>query len=245
MEQNLQKTNKEELAKLIPAAGTLILSTEQKNCLYEKTDPKSILVRPDGLIYMPWYEYAKRLNSAFTPFGWVLIPLQEPKIDGNFVYWWFALVVNGILCGSAIGGQEYIPSNQTMNWGDCCEAAKSNALMRICKELGMFLELWDKEFGDKWKNEYAFISGYEIKGDKKLPRWKKKTGTEESKSEEPAEEQKPTLENIKKIIDQHAKEPDIKKMKANMDMVYNAVKSTYPDMEKEILQYITEKLNAN
>lgn len=234
--------SKSELAKLIPNVGSIQLTDIQKKTLYEDINPETIMIRPDGLIYIPWYVYAKRLNEAFTPFGWALIPLQEPKIQGNFVYWWFSLVVKGVLCGSAIGGSEYIPSNQTMNWGDCCEAAKSNALMRICKELGMFIDLWDKDFGDKWKDKYAFIYGYEQKGDKKVPKWKKKTEKSEPVKEEPKNEE-PTIESIKKLIDNHAAEPDMNKRKDNMNTVYNAVKSTYPQFEKEILLYITQKVN--
>ena len=35
------------------------------------------------------------------------------------------------------------------------EAAKSNALMRCCKDLGIAAELWDKRFVRKWKSEQA------------------------------------------------------------------------------------------
>jgi hypothetical protein len=35
------------------------------------------------------------------------------------------------------------------------EGAKSNALMRCCKDLGVAAELWDRSFVRKWKKQHA------------------------------------------------------------------------------------------
>jgi hypothetical protein len=42
-----------------------------------------------------------------------------------------------------------------MTWSDASEGAKSNALMRLCKELGIGRELWTLSFINKWKEEHA------------------------------------------------------------------------------------------
>jgi len=65
------------------------------------------------------------------------------------------MLIDGKLAGFAIGEQKYQPNNATMSWGDACEGAKSNALMRLCKGLGIGLELWRPSFIRKWKEANA------------------------------------------------------------------------------------------
>ena len=38
---------------------------------------------------------------------------------------------------------------------DAVEGAKSNALMRCCKDLGIAKELWNPEYVRKWKEAFA------------------------------------------------------------------------------------------
>jgi hypothetical protein len=52
-----------------------------------------------------------------------------------------------------------------MNYTDACEGAKSNALMRLCKEIGIGLELWNPQFINSWKSRFA---------EKKGSNWNKK-----------------------------------------------------------------------
>lgn len=143
-----------EIAKLIPMAGTLELTQKQKDILYAPVDESLVEIRPDGLIYLPWMEYAKRLRDALGG-RWALIPTGEPKIRGDLVVRPYYLVIDGKPMGEAWGEQKYSPTNSKMTWGDAIEGARSNALMRLCKGLGMTLDMWQPTFIKTWVAKYA------------------------------------------------------------------------------------------
>ena len=172
-----------DVSGLLHTAGQLKLTEQQRKALFASVDPERVEIRPDGLIYLPWTEYASRLTKAFG-LGWALIPQGMPTFKANFIYWGFWLVIGGHYCGFAIGEQEYIPSNRRMTYGDACEGAKSNALMRLCKGLGISLELWTPSFIRKWMAKYA-ESYINERGEK---RWRKKGDVP---AEEPMPEQQP------------------------------------------------------
>jgi len=178
-----------KMEELIPYAGTIEINEEQKKLLFAPVDPETVEIRPDGLIYLPWMEYVQRLRDAFG-IGWAIIPRDMPKLQQNHMYWPFYLMIQGKLAGFSIGEQEYQPSNRRMTYSDATEGAKSNALMRLCKGIGISLELWKPSFVREWKRKYA--EEYWDK-EKKENRWRKKgnggevesTGTQETTEEKP------------------------------------------------------------
>ncbi len=135
--------------------GNLELTDKEAETLYAPLDPNLIQVRPDGLIYLPWTFYSRRLRDTFR-MQWAMVAMGEPRTAGELVIWGFYLSVKGQIVGMpAMGECTYRSNNRTMSWGDAVEGAKSNALMRLCKALGIGLELWDREFGERWKKENA------------------------------------------------------------------------------------------
>lgn len=161
-------TVKDHLFPLIPTVGTIDITDAQKGILYAPVNKEDVEIRPDGLIYLPWMEYVTRLKDAFGV-GWGIIPDGAPRREGIYILWGFYMVIKGKLAGYAIGEQKYQPNNPQMTWGDACEGAKSNALMRLCKGLGISLELWNPKFIKEWIEEYA--ESYMDNGKK---RWRKK-----------------------------------------------------------------------
>jgi hypothetical protein len=145
--------------------GSLVVSDDARKVLEEPLDPNDVLIlSKNGAVYLPWTFYAERLNRAFGKFKWGLIPAGMPKSQPAgpkqvLVVWGHWLVVNGVPISFAIGECNYIPSNSMMSYADACEGAKSNSLARCCKLIGMTLELWDKEWADKWKAQYATKNG--------------------------------------------------------------------------------------
>ena len=157
---------------IITTAGTLETNDQQREILFAPAEDDLIQIRPDGLIYLPWSFYAKRLFSAFGS-SWSLVQSGEPQREDNLILVRYLLFVQGKYVATAYGEQEYHPNNKTMSYGDAIEATKSNALLRVCKAMGMCLELWDKDFVDGWKAKYAGNKWNEKRG--KLE-WFKKTG---------------------------------------------------------------------
>ena len=135
--------------------GNLEISDKEAETLYAPLDPGLIQVRPDGLIYLPWTFYSRRLRDTFR-MQWAMVAMGEPRTAGELVIWGFYLSVKGQIVGMpAMGECTYRSNNRTMSWGDAVEGAKSNALMRLCKALGIGLELWDREFVETWRKENA------------------------------------------------------------------------------------------
>ena len=135
--------------------GNLEISDKEAETLYAPLDPGLIQVRPDGLVYLPWTFYSRRLRDTFR-MQWAMVAMGEPRTAGELVIWGFYLSVKGQIVGMpAMGECTYRSNNRTMSWGDAVEGAKSNALMRLCKALGIGLELWDREFVETWRKENA------------------------------------------------------------------------------------------
>lgn len=83
------------------------------------------------------------------------MPLSEPRAAGNSMTTHYALLVRGGFVGEAWGQCEWREGNTDMSRMDAVEGAKSNAIARICKSnLGMGLELWDKQWREAWKQKY-------------------------------------------------------------------------------------------
>lgn len=101
--------------------------------------PFNRFIMIDGLIYLPEIKYRRILNKAFGPGGWGLAPRTSVQVDSKIVSREYALVCGGRLFSIARGEQEYFDPTGIST---ATEAAKSNALMRCCKDLGIASELW-------------------------------------------------------------------------------------------------------
>lgn len=195
----------EQIETLIPTCGTIELTEGQKKILYAPVNEKDIEIRPDGLIYLPWMEYLSRLRNTFG-MNWAIIPQGMPKLIGDYIMWGFYLFIQGKLAGFAIGEQEYNPTKKKMTWGDACEGSKSNALMRLCKSIGVNLELWKPSFVRQWKEKFAETYWDTDNYGNKKQLWRKK-GFEVPQQKQEAmggkhkSEAKKDLEGLCKFID--------------------------------------------
>jgi len=156
-EETPRKLSEFDMKHIMEISGSLDITEEQEKILFDNVPENEILIRTDGLIYLPWAFYSKRLSNAFK-MKWSLIPDGGPEVREELIIWGFYLVIKGIPVSYSIGEQEFTENNKRMNYAQCAEGAKSNAIMRCCKGIGMALELWDQDFISKWKNKYAVSS---------------------------------------------------------------------------------------
>lgn len=75
--------------------STKPVTEEQFQVLMQPLSEHDIEVKPDGIIYLPEIKYRRRLNEAFGPMGWGLIPKSEPIVGENIVTREYALIVDG------------------------------------------------------------------------------------------------------------------------------------------------------
>ena len=129
-------------------------SAEQAEMLLQKIEDDQVEIRPDGLVYLPEIRYRRILNRTFGPGAWALMP-RSIDLGDNMLYYRGALFVHGRFVSEAIGEQQYFPNNDRMSYATAAEAAKSNCLVRCCKDLGIASDLWDPTFTRQWLATYA------------------------------------------------------------------------------------------
>lgn len=124
--------------------------------LSAEVDPAKVRIRPDGLIYLPGVQYRRLLNRAFGAGAWALRPMHVGTIEGDrILVYTGALYVMGRFVSQATGEHHYHPTNGNASYATSLESAKTDCLTRCCKDLGIATELWDADWVEAWKREYA------------------------------------------------------------------------------------------
>lgn len=126
-------------------AGELVLEGWQHILLREPFPPTLFERNFEGEWYLPWVFCWRRLLEVFHPAVPQMVPLTDPQIIGDAVCIHYVLLVNGQFAGEAWGEGQRKGGNRKMTYGNACESAKSEAIRRIGKTLGVNLELWEPE----------------------------------------------------------------------------------------------------
>lgn len=142
----------------------------QAAILSSPVSPDDIEVRPDGQIYYPEMKYRTLLNKAFGPAGWGMRPMASPIVKDGLVMQTWALYIGGRFISVATGENQLVAENLQMTYGDVLEGAKSVALRRLCKDLGVAAELWDRAFVENFKKTHC-VKVWTEKS--KKPLWRK------------------------------------------------------------------------
>lgn len=112
----------------------------------------------EHLIYIEHAFLRDRLNAVVGLGQWALIPRSRWAEDfrtangkpASRVYVEAMLLVRGAFVAEAVGEMEYYPNNASQNYGDAVEGAKTAALRRCCKEFGIGLQAWKKDWCEGW-----------------------------------------------------------------------------------------------
>lgn len=132
--------------------GTMKLNDKQIRALRRPVEDGEVEWRPlreggpPAIPYLSHNGYRDRLDAAFGLGGWGMAPVGVPKEKDGVVYVPFGLVVGGVPRIYAWGEQSYHPNNKQMTYGDALEGAKSNAITRCGKELGIARDLWNRPY---------------------------------------------------------------------------------------------------
>jgi hypothetical protein len=158
-----------ERESLLATLGTLNVSPKQNQILGQPPPLEAIAIKPTGEPYVPAMFYRRILNEAFgrgrwaqREFGPIKLDLREKKRSDStekqapsIMYQEYGLIIKRVLVSTAIGECEYHPNNARMTYGDAAAGTKSNGLMRLCKELGIYSECWDPRWCASFKAEHC------------------------------------------------------------------------------------------
>lgn len=142
-----------------------------RKVLAEPPPPEAIEIKPNGIVFVPGVYYRRQLTRAFGAGGWAIVPRGPARVMGDLVVYPGALYCLGRFVAEAVGECAY-RANSQMSYASCVEGAKTDALSRCCKDLGMATELWDKEWRDRWMADYA----ESYKDDRGKTCWKPRSG---------------------------------------------------------------------
>ena len=141
---------------LIERAGEEPFNARIQEILCQDATDDIVDIKPNGAVYVSHPIYRDILDRAFGIGGWALIPLEAPRIKGDRAIWYGFLKAHGRYIESAYGGCTFVPKNREMNEDDAVEGAKSDCLTRCCKVFPLFRNLWNREYADYWKSQYAY-----------------------------------------------------------------------------------------
>ena len=134
--------------------GNLGLTAREIAVLRQPPDPADVEIRPDGIVFTPWSAVARRIDDAIGVGQWTLVPEGGPQMQDGFVCWHFHLWVRGHWVATAIG-EHPDPGKRKLSLANRAEAAKSDALVKCSKALGIFRELWEPGWRIEWQAEYC------------------------------------------------------------------------------------------
>lgn len=157
-----------------PGASLLEVRPEQAAALEAPFPDDEIEILPTGEPYVPNGRYRARLNQVFGHGRWALLPAQDHVMDGKTVVQLWVLVVKGhvvaIAPGAGAGGFDPDLAQQL-------ESAKSNALTRACKDLGIGLFLAQKRWAETFRDRYCIQLDAKDRKDKDWRRcWRRVDG---------------------------------------------------------------------
>lgn len=144
-----------DINKMLHTVGGLEFTEKECKVLYAPINPDELDITEHGNPYLPWGIAAVRLRTAF-PGCWALLPQGDPVIDeNNNMMWGFHFVIKKTLMDYIVSDHKYITGNRQQTHTDVIKSVKSKAILQACKGIGMFPELWNRQFIEKWKAEYA------------------------------------------------------------------------------------------
>lgn len=137
---------------LFAGASEVPLPKEVTEVLQADLSPEEVEVKPDGALYLPESRYRRVLGKAFGAGGWCLVPRGAHSLNGGVLSREYALYCGGRFISQARG---HAAIQAFSNPAMASEVVRSNALMRVCKDLGLGNELWDPTYCNSWRATYA------------------------------------------------------------------------------------------
>lgn len=142
---------------IIALAGlsTLVTTIDEREALLADFPPEKIDIKPTQECYVSHIHLRVRLSMVLGVGAWGMQPMgQAVPIGGEFIVMPWGLYIRGHALSWCWGGARYQPKNKRSSWSDALETTKSDALARLCKDIPMASQVWDRRHNDR------FIDGH-------------------------------------------------------------------------------------
>jgi hypothetical protein len=133
-------------------AASVAFSAEAAAVLAAPVNEAEVETKPNGIVYLPGVWYRRQLIRAFGPGAWALLPRQPARKMEEIVIYPGALYILGRFVSEAVGECE---ARFGMSYASALEGARTDALTRCCKDLGMATELWDPDWREGWQAKWT------------------------------------------------------------------------------------------
>jgi hypothetical protein len=131
-----------------------VLTSEETTILLAPVSEDEVNIRPDGLIYMPHIFVRERLNRSVGIGQWALIENRVTENNNTYMFDG-SLYIRGHFISRAIGEMQFHDNNSKMSPATCYEGAKSDSLVRNCKDLGIGKECWQPRWSQNWVMKFG------------------------------------------------------------------------------------------
>lgn len=135
-------------------ASLVEVTRDEASCLELPFPDSEIEILPTGEPYAPNGRYRERLNHVFGQGRWALLPAEPHVLDGKSLLQWWVLTVRGGVVATAPGGGTI---GFDGDLSQALESAKSNALTRACKDLGIGLFLAQKRWAETFRERFCLM----------------------------------------------------------------------------------------
>jgi hypothetical protein len=155
----ISEENIHSVVDMYHGASMLILEKSDMSALSEPFNDDEYEIRPDGFIYVPQALYRVRLNKVIGIGQWGLTLFRDKYelVKGELykIFYDGGLLIRGKFVSRSTGEGTHNKKNPNSSWGMAMESAKSDCMVRCCKDLGIALEIYQPSFVRKWQKEHA------------------------------------------------------------------------------------------
>ena len=125
--------------------------------LSQPIDPDWVEVRYPDVPYLPGAWYRKVLDEAFGIGGWSLMEASRSHREPDGYVQMYVLKVGKVPIKKVAGYMRTPGDNEQLSPGIAMEGMRTNAIMRVCKDLGVARELWLPAWCRRWLAEHCAV----------------------------------------------------------------------------------------
>jgi hypothetical protein len=134
------------------------ITTAQQHILEADPTDSEIAILPTGELYLPHLVVRRRLNKAFGTGTWVVAERSPVQRQGDQVVQTWSIDIDGLgERARATGGAEYRANNPRTTWDDAIESAKSIAISRCGKAMGIGIIMTDRRWVRSWRGAHCVV----------------------------------------------------------------------------------------